>query len=165
MSRSLLSLSRAASAAISNESVKKSTRLRTLGSPFENRLQTHYSNNDQRFHAQSRSIMIWSQAKSSSPSYLQHMPSSSLVTTQKRMLHLHEHQSVSLLRAAGLTTQNGDVARTPAEARQVAEHLVQKSPGCDLIVKAQIHAGGRGKGHFDNGFKGKFSGITFMCRQ
>jgi hypothetical protein len=31
-----------------------------------------------------------------------------------------------------------------------------------LIVKAQVHAGGRGKGHFDNGFKGK--GFVFTDR-
>jgi len=27
-------------------------------------------------------------------------------------------------------------------------------PGVELVLKSQIHAGGRGKGHFDNGFKG-----------
>ena len=77
------------------------------------------------------------------------------VNLTQRLLHLHEHQSISLLRKAGLQTQNGDIATTPEEARQVAEKLLANAPGCDLIVKAQIHAGGRGKGHFDNGFKGK----------
>jgi hypothetical protein len=76
-------------------------------------------------------------------------------TTTTRLLHLHEHQSISLLRRAGLQTQNGNVATTPIEARQVAEQLLDAAPGCDLIVKAQIHAGGRGKGYFDNGLKGK----------
>lgn len=82
------------------------------------------------------------------------------VTT--RLLHLHEHQSIALLRRAGLQTQNGNVATTPVEARQVAERLLEAAPGCDLIVKAQVHAGGRGKGHFDNGFKGK--GFVFTDR-
>lgn len=72
----------------------------------------------------------------------------------KRYLHLHEYQSLSLMKQAGLTTQNGGVARTPEEARIVAQRLLVASPNCDLIVKAQIHAGGRGKGHFTNGFKG-----------
>ena len=85
-----------------------------------------------------------------SPGVVNSVPS---ITT--RLLHLHEHQSIALLRRAGLQTQNGNVATTPVEARQVAERLLEAAPGCDLIVKAQVHAGGRGKGHFDNGFKGK----------
>jgi succinyl-CoA synthetase beta subunit len=44
----------------------------------------------------------------------------------------------------------GGVATTPAEARKIAESLKTE----DLIVKAQVLAGGRGKGVFDNGFKG-----------
>jgi succinyl-CoA synthetase beta subunit len=32
--------------------------------------------------------------------------------------------------------------------------LLKESPDAELVIKAQIHAGGRGKGHFDNGFKG-----------
>eukprot|EP00591_Stephanopyxis_turris_P012917 CAMPEP_0195524936 /NCGR_PEP_ID=MMETSP0794_2-20130614/25069_1 /TAXON_ID=515487 /ORGANISM="Stephanopyxis turris, Strain CCMP 815" /LENGTH=430 /DNA_ID=CAMNT_0040655271 /DNA_START=295 /DNA_END=1587 /DNA_ORIENTATION=- len=79
---------------------------------------------------------------------------------QKRYLNLHEYQSLSLMKKAGMTTQNGAVARTPEEARTVAETLVNNSPGCDLIVKAQIHAGGRGKGSFSNGFQGGVQILT-----
>ncbi len=48
-----------------------------------------------------------------------------------------------------MATQPGSVAFTPEEAEQVAAKL-----GGKLVVKAQIHAGGRGKGTFKNGFKG-----------
>ena len=42
------------------------------------------------------------------------------------------------------------VAKTKEEARKIAEEL-----GClDLVVKAQVLTGGRGKGHFKGGLKG-----------
>ena len=44
----------------------------------------------------------------------------------------------------------GKVASTPDEAERIAQEL----GGTNLVVKAQIHAGGRGKGVFTNGFKG-----------
>src|SRR5262249_19816962 len=44
----------------------------------------------------------------------------------------------------------GKVARTPEEAESIAKELKSEN----LVVKAQIHAGGRGKGVFKNGFKG-----------
>eukprot|EP00696_Hemimastix_kukwesjijk_P010064 gnl/Hemi2/22649_TR7558_c0_g1_i2.p1 gnl/Hemi2/22649_TR7558_c0_g1~~gnl/Hemi2/22649_TR7558_c0_g1_i2.p1 ORF type:complete len:387 (+),score=183.47 gnl/Hemi2/22649_TR7558_c0_g1_i2:159-1319(+) len=50
----------------------------------------------------------------------------------------------------GLNTQRGDVASSPAEAEKVAASLKCN----EIVVKAQIHAGGRGKGHFNTGFKG-----------
>jgi succinyl-CoA synthetase beta subunit len=52
-------------------------------------------------------------------------------------------------------TQKGSSADSAAGAKAVADKLLLESPGCDLILKAQIHAGGRGKGHFINtGLKG-----------
>ena len=56
-------------------------------------------------------------------------------------MKLHEYQARDLLAANGVATTNGRVARTAAEARQIAEEL-----GGKVVVKAQIHAGGRGKG-------------------
>lgn len=50
----------------------------------------------------------------------------------------------------GIGTPRCKVAATPAEAEEIAESLGDS----DLIVKAQVLAGGRGKGTFDNGFKG-----------
>ena len=57
------------------------------------------------------------------------------------------------MRKHGITVQKGEVASTPAEALTVAKRLVAGGAK-ELVIKAQIHAGGRGKGHFDTGFKG-----------
>jgi len=57
-------------------------------------------------------------------------------------LKVHEYQAKELLRAFGVPTPAGEVAETPAEARSIAERLEAKR----YVVKAQIHAGGRGKG-------------------
>ena len=70
-----------------------------------------------------------------------------------RHLNLHEYQSKSLMAKHGITVQKGEVASSPEEAYSVAKRL--KDAGAkELVIKAQIHAGGRGKGHFDTGFKG-----------
>ncbi len=55
-------------------------------------------------------------------------------------MNLHEYQARELLRQAGIPVPPGDVASTPAEVRQIAERL-----GGKVVVKAQVHAGGRGK--------------------
>jgi len=55
-------------------------------------------------------------------------------------MKLHEYQAKELFGHAGLPVPTGRVARTTAEARQQAEGL-----GFPLAVKAQVHAGGRGK--------------------
>ena len=56
-------------------------------------------------------------------------------------MKLHEYQARDLLAANGVATTRGRVASTPAEARAIAQEL-----GGKVVVKAQIHAGGRGKG-------------------
>lgn len=53
----------------------------------------------------------------------------------------------------GVRVQKGQVANTVEEAKQIAQKLADEDAK-ELILKAQIHAGGRGKGHFDTGFKG-----------
>jgi succinyl-CoA synthetase beta subunit len=55
-------------------------------------------------------------------------------------LKIHEYQARQLLEQSGIPTQPGGVAATPAEARKIAEKI-----GGRVVVKAQIHAGGRGK--------------------
>jgi len=57
------------------------------------------------------------------------------------MVKIHEYQAKEILRMYGVPTPSGEVARTPDEAREVAGRL-----GGPCMVKAQIHAGGRGKG-------------------
>ncbi|MBI2837299.1 MAG: ADP-forming succinate--CoA ligase subunit beta [Acidobacteria bacterium] len=56
-------------------------------------------------------------------------------------MKVHEYQAKAILRRYGVACPRGEVAFTPAEARGVAEKLRSK-----VVVKAQIHAGGRGKG-------------------
>ena len=57
-------------------------------------------------------------------------------------MKVHEYQAKQLLAKFGVTTPRGEVAYTPEEARAVAARL----GGGTVVVKAQIHAGGRGKG-------------------
>ena len=56
-------------------------------------------------------------------------------------MNIHEYQAKQLLRRYGVPVPRGDVAHTPQEAEAVAEEL----DGPVWVVKAQIHAGGRGK--------------------
>jgi succinyl-CoA synthetase beta subunit len=65
-------------------------------------------------------------------------------------MNIHEYQAKELLQKFGVATPPGKAARSPAEAERAAKDL----GGGELVVKAQIHAGGRGKGTFANGFKG-----------
>ncbi|KAI8883687.1 succinate-CoA ligase [Backusella circina FSU 941] len=69
---------------------------------------------------------------------------------QKRFLNIHEYLSVKLLREYGINAPKGEVAKTPEEAYEIAKSLGSD----DLVIKAQVLAGGRGKGTFDNGYKG-----------
>jgi succinyl-CoA synthetase beta subunit len=55
-------------------------------------------------------------------------------------VNLHEYQARDLFRKAGIKMPEGDVATTPSEAEAVARTL-----GGKVVVKAQVHAGGRGK--------------------
>lgn len=71
-----------------------------------------------------------------------------------RNLNLHEYQSKILMEKYNVSVQRGKEARTAHEARKVAEEIKSQNPQAELILKAQIHAGGRGKGHFKNGLKG-----------
>jgi len=55
-------------------------------------------------------------------------------------VNLHEYQARALLKAAGTPVPDGEVATTPDEVAAIAERL-----GRRVVVKAQVHAGGRGK--------------------
>ena len=65
-------------------------------------------------------------------------------------MNIHEYQAKELLQKFDVATTRGRVAATLDEAEQIARELGD----IDIVVKAQIHAGGRGKGTFKNGFKG-----------
>ncbi|MEK6661147.1 MAG: ADP-forming succinate--CoA ligase subunit beta [candidate division NC10 bacterium] len=55
-------------------------------------------------------------------------------------MKIHEFQAKAILAEYGVPVPKGEVALTPAEARNAAERL-----GGEVVIKAQIHAGGRGK--------------------
>lgn len=61
-------------------------------------------------------------------------------------MNIHEFQGKSLLKAYNVDIQEGFVAETPEQAVTVAEQLHEKFGSEVFVVKAQIHAGGRGKG-------------------
>ncbi len=61
-------------------------------------------------------------------------------------MNIHEYQAKSLLKKYGVAVPRGGVAFTPAEALDVAKALVLDLKEPVWVVKAQIHAGGRGKG-------------------
>ncbi len=55
-------------------------------------------------------------------------------------MKIHEYQAKAILREFGVPVPLGEMAETPAQARAIAEGL-----GGRVVVKAQVHAGGRGK--------------------
>jgi len=69
----------------------------------------------------------------------------------KRFFDLHEFQSKVIMREIGLNVQKGAIAATPEEAEKVANSLSKNS---ELVIKCQVHAGGRGKGTLSSGLQG-----------
>ena len=61
-------------------------------------------------------------------------------------MNLHEYQGKEILAGYGVRIQRGKVAQTPAEAVEVAKQLTEETGTSWYVVKAQVHAGGRGKG-------------------
>ncbi len=66
-------------------------------------------------------------------------------------MNIHEYQAKALLQKFGVAVPKGAVAYTAQEAEKVAQGLA----GPVYVVKSQIHAGGRGAGHFANNPSGK----------
>jgi succinyl-CoA synthetase beta subunit len=65
-------------------------------------------------------------------------------------MNIHEYQAKELFDRFQVPSPKGKVASTPEEAAAAAKEFA----GAKLVIKAQVHAGGRGKGHFKNGFQG-----------
>ena len=61
-------------------------------------------------------------------------------------MNIHEHQGKSILQSFGVAIQRGKVADTPEAAHDAAVALAEETGTEWFVVKAQIHAGGRGKG-------------------
>uniref|UniRef100_A0A8C0YES2 Succinate--CoA ligase [GDP-forming] subunit beta, mitochondrial n=1 Tax=Cyprinus carpio carpio TaxID=630221 RepID=A0A8C0YES2_CYPCA len=72
------------------------------------------------------------------------------MVSPRRWLNLQEYQSKKLMQDSGVTVQRFFVADTASEALEAAKRLKAK----EIVLKAQILAGGRGKGVFDSGLKG-----------
>ncbi|MEX2502407.1 MAG: ADP-forming succinate--CoA ligase subunit beta [Trueperaceae bacterium] len=63
-------------------------------------------------------------------------------------MKIHEYQAKRLMRDRGIDVPEGRVATTPDEAVAAVRPLVEASGSPVVVVKSQIHAGGRGKGRF-----------------
>ena len=61
-------------------------------------------------------------------------------------MNIHEYQGKSILKSFGVAVQEGIVAETPEQAVEAAKEMKTKYNSDWVVVKAQIHAGGRGKG-------------------
>lgn len=73
------------------------------------------------------------------------------VSVTRRYLNMHEYQSKSIMRDYGINVQKGEVATTAEDAGRIASTLSNKG---GLILKAQVQAGGRGKGKLSSGLQG-----------
>jgi succinyl-CoA synthetase beta subunit len=71
-------------------------------------------------------------------------------------MKIHEYQAKELLAAAGAAVPRGIVASSPAEAQKAFDQM-----GGPVVLKAQIHAGGRGKGRFKDSGQ-DFGGVKFI---
>src|ERR1700730_6871014 len=69
-------------------------------------------------------------------------------------MNVHEYQAKALFEKYGVPVPMGAAAKTPEEFINALTEL----PDGPIMVKSQIHAGGRGKGTFTDGFKG---GVKF----
>jgi succinyl-CoA synthetase beta subunit len=68
-------------------------------------------------------------------------------------VNIHEYQAKQLLAQYGVAVLAGQVCSTPEEAKAAAQTLLAAGHK-RVVVKSQIHAGGRGKGTFRSGFQG-----------
>ncbi|MGH7942699.1 MAG: succinate--CoA ligase subunit beta, partial [Limisphaerales bacterium] len=68
-------------------------------------------------------------------------------------MNIHEYQAKQLLAKFGVAVPLEIPATSIAEVRSAAEKIAA-GPGAKVVVKSQIHAGGRGKGTFKSGFQG-----------
>lgn len=75
-------------------------------------------------------------------------------TQQRRHLSIHEYLSMGLLKDEGVPVPRFLVASTPDEVLKHATEIGKISGVPDVVVKAQVLAGGRGKGTWDSGLKG-----------
>ena len=82
-------------------------------------------------------------------------PCQSTVRTFK--MNIHEYQAKQLFAEAGVAVPNGTVAQSAEDFDQALATLPSDK---SIVVKAQIHAGGRGKGTFKDGFQGGVHAVS-----
>jgi len=68
-------------------------------------------------------------------------------------MNIHEYQAKELLARHGVNVPSGQPCKSIEEAEQAARALFDAGQTM-VVIKSQIHAGGRGKGTFKSGFKG-----------
>src|SRR5262245_16575525 len=68
-------------------------------------------------------------------------------------MNIHEYQAKQLLAQYGVSVPPGQICDSPEAARKIATEFLGKGNSL-VVVKSQIHAGGRGKGTFKSGFQG-----------
>lgn len=68
-------------------------------------------------------------------------------------MNIHEYQAKELLARNGVNVPSGEACKTIEEAQTAAQALFDAGQSM-LVIKSQIHAGGRGKGTFKSGFQG-----------
>eukprot|EP01027_Heterolobosea_sp_BB2_P023710 GEZU01035673.1.p1 GENE.GEZU01035673.1~~GEZU01035673.1.p1 ORF type:complete len:429 (+),score=194.07 GEZU01035673.1:78-1364(+) len=73
---------------------------------------------------------------------------------QKRFLNIHEYLGKQLMEEYGVRIQRGKAISNVNEAEAATKAIMELSGSDMVVVKSQILAGGRGKGTFNNGFKG-----------
>ncbi len=64
-------------------------------------------------------------------------------------MNIHEYQAKQILKSYGVAIQEGIVADTPEAAVQAAKDIQAQTGSNWVVIKAQIHAGGRGKGKIE----------------
>jgi succinyl-CoA synthetase beta subunit len=74
-------------------------------------------------------------------------------------MKIHEYQAKELLAAAGASVPRGIVVKSPAEAQKAFDQI-----GKPVVLKAQVHAGGRGKGKFKDSGK-DFGGVKYLTKR
>jgi succinyl-CoA synthetase beta subunit len=74
-------------------------------------------------------------------------------------MKIHEYQAKELLAAAGAAIPRGIVVTSPAEAQKAFDQI-----GKAVVLKAQVHAGGRGKGRFKGSGK-DFGGVKYLTKR
>src|SRR5207244_10681018 len=75
-------------------------------------------------------------------------------------MKIHEYQAKEMLAAAGAAIPKGVVVSTAAEAQRAFDDF----GGKPVVLKAQVHAGGRGKGEFKDSGK-DFGGVKFITKR